>query len=137
MFTEKFNSYVVPGDSISTEVEGFKLVAKLEHDNYYGIDDDDMHNPDQTVTGVDQAGQEKILAARKAYQNGEWAYGGIVIESSYKGVPLVSHSASLWGIEYNYPEQSNEYLTEVANELLPEALEEAKSVLAEMRAKLL
>jgi len=37
------------------------------------------------------------------------------------------HAASLWGIEANYPDSDNAYLTEVANGLLPEALEAAKA----------
>ena len=44
-----------------------------------------------------------------------------------------STQASLWGVEANYPGSDNAYLTEVANELLPEALDVARAVLARLR----
>ncbi|WP_272991028.1 hypothetical protein [Hyphomonas adhaerens] len=45
-----------------------------------------------------------------------------------------STQASLWGVEANYPGSDNAYLTEVANDLLPEALDTARAVLARLRA---
>ena len=39
---------------------------------------------------------------------------------------LTDHAASLWGIEANYPDSDNAYLSQVANELLSEALDAAK-----------
>ena len=47
----------------------------------------------------------------------------------YRGLSGVLHiivdstQASLWGVEANYPDSDNAYLTEVAQELLPEALD--------------
>jgi len=43
-----------------------------------------------------------------------------------------STQASLWGIEANYPETDNSYLTEVANDLLPEAIAVARETLARL-----
>ena len=43
------------------------------------------------------------------------------------GLTLDKFAASLWGIEANYPDSDNAYLSEVANELLSEALAEAKT----------
>ena len=43
---------------------------------------------------------------------------------------LGDHLASLWGIEGNYPsgrDNPNTYFLDVANELLPEAIEAAKA----------
>ena len=45
-----------------------------------------------------------------------------------------STQASLWGVEANYPGSDNANLTEVADELLPEALDTARAVLARLRA---
>ena len=43
-----------------------------------------------------------------------------------------STQASLWGIEANYPETDNSYLTEVAENLLPDAITAAREVLARL-----
>ena len=37
---------------------------------------------------------------------------------------------SLWGVEANYPGSDNSYLTEVASELLPEALDIGRASMA-------
>ena len=51
MFTEKFDDYVCIDDTISTEVEGFMVLAGIDYDIDSHIDDDDCHNIDQDVTG--------------------------------------------------------------------------------------
>ena len=43
-----------------------------------------------------------------------------------------STQASLWGIEANYPGTDNSYLTEIANELLPEAIAAGRETLARL-----
>ena len=43
-----------------------------------------------------------------------------------------STQASLWSIEANYPGADNSCLTEVANELLPEAVAVARETLARL-----
>jgi hypothetical protein len=134
MFTEKFDSYVCVGDTISTEVEGFKVIARIEHDPDSHIDDADCHNVDQSVTGCDDIQQEKLLEARKAWFNGEWFYCGVVLSVSYKGYCLAYYAASLWAIEANYPGSDNSYLTDVANELLQEAVTEGREILETLRS---
>ena len=61
-----------------------------------------------------------------AWLNDEWFYCGIILSVSIGETILTDHAASLWGIEANYPESNNSYLTDVANELLPEAQDAAK-----------
>lgn len=70
--------------------------------------------------------------ALKAWCDDEWSYVGVVISVSRNGVLLDDHAASLWGIECNYPFSDNSHLTEVANELIPEALASAKAARARM-----
>jgi len=41
---------------------------------------------------------------------------------------------ALWGIEGNYPGADNSYLRCVANELLPEALDDARAKLEQLAA---
>lgn len=136
MFTKPFDKYVCMGDTIETSVNGFDIVATLINDDRHSIDDDDCHSTDQSVTGCDDTQFAKLLANRKAYHQGEWGYCGIVLSVSYRGVELSDHAASLWGIEYNYPDSDNAYLLGVANELLDEALDDARTRLTELRRKL-
>lgn len=134
MFKQKFNKYVCDGDTITTEAEGFEIIARIERDDDYHIDDDDSHNIDTNVTGCNPYQQKKLLAARKAWKNDEWFYCGVVLSVSKNGVMLDDHAASLWAIEANYPSgrNPNKYLTDVANELLPEAIEAGKAILTKL-----
>ena len=68
----------------------------------------------------------------EGWRKGDWFYCGIVLSVSLEGVQLASHAASLWGIEANYPDADNSYLTEVANELLPEAIAAGRETLARL-----
>lgn len=58
----------------------------------------------------------------------------------YRGLSGVLHiivdstQASIWGIEANDPRSENAYLTEVACELLPEALQAGHRALARLMA---
>lgn len=131
-FTSSFNKYACPHDTIIAHVEGFDIVATIVQDDSWSIDDDDTHNVDQTVTGCSDEQQKKLLANRKAWFNGEWFYCGIVLSVKKNGIELTNHARSLWGIECNYPGFDNSYLTEVANELLDDALDEGKKVLAKL-----
>jgi len=136
MFTEKFDIYVCIGVTITCEAEGFTFTARIEHDPDYHIDDDDCYNTDQEVTGCNEAQQAKLLEARQAWFDDEWFYCGMVISVSRNGVDLADHAASLWGIECNYPGSDTFYLQTVANELLEEAIEDAKGQRARIIEKL-
>jgi len=52
---------------------------------------------------------------------------GVILSVAIDGLTLDDHAASLWGIEANYPDSDNAYLSEAANELLSEAIAEAKA----------
>lgn len=136
-FEKGFDHYVCEGDRITCEADGFTVTARIERDYGYHIDDDDCHNPDQKVTGCNDKQFRQLLRARQEWFDDEWFYGGVVLEVSRNGVTLDNHAASLWGIECNYPytgdpKDPNAYLLEVANELLPEALERGRKVLAQL-----
>ncbi|OZB12558.1 MAG: hypothetical protein B7X53_17900 [Hyphomonas sp. 34-62-18] len=148
MFTERFASFVCPGDVITCEIEGFTVSARI-------IPDDCPDPPDQRQDGFwpslykdapgfigpgnnfrarfakAQAEAEAIMAG---WRKGEWFYCGIVLSVSLDGVELAPHAASLFGLEANYPETDNSYLTEVAGNLIPEALAAAREVLARLTA---
>lgn len=122
-FKEKFGKHVCAGDSIDVTVGGTTYTATIQQDTDYGIDHDDCHSTDQSVTGCTDRQHNKLLKHRQAWFNGEWFYCGIVI-SANRGVLEADHVISLWGIECNYPTGGNKYLNTVANELLNEAIQE-------------
>lgn len=74
--------------------------------------------------------------ALKAWCDDEWYYVGVVISATYDGYEISDNAAALWGVECDYPDSDNSYLTEIANDLLEEALEEAKKERARLIAKL-
>lgn len=135
-FRERFDRYVCEGDSIACEVEGFRVTARI-------VRDDCLDAPDQRQDGfwpslyINDPGfigpgnnfrerfakaQAEAEAVMEAWRKDEWFYCGIVLAIECEGVELDDHAASLWGIEANYPGSDNAYLSEVADELLPEAV---------------
>jgi hypothetical protein len=60
----------------------------------------------------------------------EWYYGVVVVTVSADGVTLATEA--LGGVEVNYPGTDNSYLTEVAAELLAEALPVARTRASEL-----
>lgn len=118
MFTQKFDKYVCDGDSITCELGNLTIRAKVDRDYTYQIDDDDCHNPDQTVTGCDDEQQAKLMEARKAYFRNKWWYGIVILSAEIDGVEFLDFVDSLGGIEVNYPGSDNSYLWQVANEML-------------------
>ena len=95
-FTESFGDgggYVCAGDTITLEVEGFTLTARIECDHDSNIDDDDSHNIDQEVTGCDDDQQATLIAAREAWDNDEWFYCGVVVAVSKAGIELDTHAS--------------------------------------------
>ena len=71
---------------------------------------------------------EQDYEALRAWCADEWLYVGVVVTVSREDVELAS--SSCWGIDCNYPGSDNSYLTEIANEELPQALNEAKAKIA-------
>lgn len=121
-FTKSFDQIVCEGDKISCKVGDIVFSARIAHDYFHIIDDDDMHNTDQNVTGCNGETQEEILAVRQAFSRGEWFYCGIVISALHPETGTFwDHLDSVWGIEANHPNGDNSFLTEAANEMLEDA----------------
>lgn len=176
MFTKKFGRYACEGDTITCEVDGFDVTARIVHDQISGepwkesdghgpvsdwvrrgkrpgervvSEDRDLYRyydyeeaikiakrdgwdaPPYGGTTSEKAARavERDYQAMKAWCDNEWFWCGIVLSVSRAEIELDNHAASLWGIECNYPDSDNEYLTDVANELLPEAIEAGKAAL--------
>jgi hypothetical protein len=79
--------------------------------------------------------QAKAEAVMEGWRKGDWFYCGIVLSVSLEDVDLARTGAALFGIEANYPGSDNSYLTDVANELLPEAVAAARETLARLAAQ--
>lgn len=68
----------------------------------------------------------------KAWCDDEWYWVGVVIDVRKNGVPIADCAASLWGIGSD----GEDYLTEVANDLIEEALQVATAKCKAMIDKL-
>lgn len=81
--------------------------------------------------GVGTAGERAVRAAESDFQhlrgwcNDTWHWVGVVLSVSKAGIELDGYAASLWGIDAG--EDGGEYLTDVANELLDEAVKVGKA----------
>lgn len=143
MFNEPFGRYICDGDTFETELaEGFTAVATIEHDDSGDKPDERCDgfwpSKDETAAGyvlpenfdAEQAKAEKVM---KAWLNDEWHFVGVCVTIWKADVMLTQkYQHALWGIECNYPDSDNEYLRNVANELLPAALEDAKAKIAQL-----
>ena len=140
-FTQKFDNFVCIGDTIACTVDGYTVTARISQDETQDAPDErqdgfwpSLYKDDAGFIGAGngwrdrfdtaQARAEKVMAA---WKNDEWYYCGVILSVAVDGLTLDRFAASLWGIEANYPDSDNAYLTEVANELLPEAIAEAKA----------
>jgi hypothetical protein len=116
----QFDAYVCAGDTITWKAEGFDLTARLEHDTDTKPTDFGCYAPEDV----------------QRWRNDEWFYVGVVLSVSRNGVELSDHAASLWGIDCNFSDTSNAYLSEVAQELQAEALTTARAEAARIRQAL-
>lgn len=137
MFTEKFDDYVCINDSIETEEGPFRITARVVPDHNSSPRDYDA--PECCFDTSDPEHGEANQAIIDAWDDGEWCYVGIVLDVDTidgQSWGLVG-AASLWGIECNYPGEDNSYLTEVANELLQEAIDTANDSFEIMKESIL
>jgi hypothetical protein len=134
MFTQQFNDFVCAGDFIECEIEGLTMRATLEHDPAATPRDYDF--PGACFDTLDSEYGEENQEVIDSWLNDGWHYFGLVISVEKNGIPVAAHVASLWGIEGNFPMGYNSYFLEVANELLPEAKDQAMDILKDIREKL-
>lgn len=116
----QFAKYACVGDSITWQLEGFDIVAHLEYDTDIKPTDSDCYAPEDV----------------QRWRDDKWFYVGVVLSVSRNGVELSDHAASLWGIDCNFSDTSNAYLSEVVQEMEDEAVECAKKRVLEILEKL-
>lgn len=144
----KFDKFALEGESVTVDCEGFTLRATIHRD-------DSSDSPDERCEGfwpsldpkdpgyIGPKSRRTLARHRaradevmRAWRADEWFYCGIAVTVWRAGVQLTGdYQAALWGIECNYPESDNAYLSEVASELAQEALELAQAKLAELVAQ--
>lgn len=144
MFTKPFSSYVCEGDKITCEVDGFELTATVYRDDCADKPDERQDgfwpSRDKNAAGYVKPrnfkrAMEKAERVMNAWKNDEWFYCGVAVTVKRADVLLTGrYGSALWGVECNYPDSDNDYLRSVANDLVSEALEEAKAKLAELCA---
>lgn len=183
MFTKGFGRYAGDGDSITCQVDGFTVTARIyaDDDGSAPWERGDGHGPVSAWVRRDKAPGERLLnedhglkrfydfaaavalalkdgwgveggrlkgetkrayAVRaaehdfevlKAWCNDDWRYVGVAVTVSRDDVDLTGeYEHALWGVECNYPGSDNSYLTDVANEQLPEAFAAARAKLASL-----
>jgi hypothetical protein len=77
---------------------------------------------------------ERDFEVLKAWCRNEWWYVGVAVTVSKNGVQLTGkYDHAVWGTECNYPgENASQHLQQLANEILPEALDAARATLASL-----
>lgn len=119
----EFGEFVGFDESVSETRGGVTYTVTVVHDDQAHIDDDDIHREDRTHPSWEDAtdeAYERAMEARAAWFRNEWHYVGLVVSAQRDGW-VRDHLASTWGLEANYPGTKNEYLNEVAGELIDEA----------------
>jgi hypothetical protein len=148
-FTQRFQTFVCEGDSLTCEAAGFEITARIVRDDCTDAPDErqdgfwpSLYKDAPGFIGPGNNFRERFAQAQataeavmEAWRKDEWFYCGIVLSVAFEGVTLDAHAASLWGIEANYPDSDNAYLTDVANELLPEALDIGRAVVTKLASR--
>lgn len=148
-FTQHFDTNIFDGESISLKVGRYTVTASINHDNNYDKPDhnDEGFWPNRsnyTTKNINKyyrdLGHAKYVYDEWTRDN--WWFGGVLMtvtteDQDGEEIELVDgYECALWGIEVNYPvfdgrRRPNAYLREVANELLPQALEQADAAVAQ------
>ncbi len=139
MFLFKPPAYIVPNTHLETiHVNGFTITSRVEFDdttNPKDVKRDEGFWPRRSDFMCDKSYFDALNKCRqiiKDWEEDRWFYGGVVLSVARSGVFLDKYAAALWGIEINYPDSDNDYLLEVANELLPEALAQAHKTMKQL-----
>lgn len=145
MFTQSFGRFVCEDDSITCEVDGFTCRATLYRDDCADAPDErqDGFWPSLDPNNAGYIGSRskrtlerhmaKAKAVMDAWLRDEWHYFGVAVTVERHGVLLTGrYDHALWGIEGNYPGSDNDYLRDVANQLLDDALDTARAKISQL-----
>lgn len=120
MFNQGFGKFACEGDMIQCEHDGFTVIATIHSDQ-------DCETPEQRG--------ETEPAVIDAWLKNRWFYCAVALTVYRNGVQLTGkYDHALWGVECNYPGDNNEYLRVVANEMLDDAIANAKNKIKQLSA---
>ena len=108
-FTERFGSFVCPGDTITCEAGGFTIMAAIVLDDCPDAPDQrqdgfwpSLYINDPGFIGPGNGFRERFAKAQaeaetvmEGWRKGDWFYCGIVLSVALEGVTLDTHAASL------------------------------------------
>ena len=143
MFKQGFAKYACNGDTISCEIDGFDCYARIYRDDCSDTPDQrqdgfwpSLDPDDDGFIGEGKTQAQLTAAKRRAshvmneWKNDNWWYVVIAVTVEKNGILLTDEFGNaLWGIECNYPGSDNSYLLQIANELIDEAMNEAREAL--------
>lgn len=112
-----FRTDAMVGDSVSVDYGPLTIRATIVSDNETSPAEFDCYSESEL----------------KAFNRGDWCYVGVMLSIHLDGITLDKCAASLWGIDSHG--DSGPYLTEIANDLLVDALVVADNLIATMRNK--
>lgn len=146
-FKKHFGAYVCEGDSVTCTVGHFTATATIYRDDSSDAPDERQDgfwpSLDPKDAGYIGPRSKRTLARHRgkaqsimdAWKRDDWFYCGVAMTIEACGTQLTAkYDNALWGVECNYPGSRNTYLRDVANELLPEAIDEARAKLEGLRA---
>lgn len=120
--------WILSEDHGSHRFYDFAAAVKIARRDGWGAPGDEGMKP------VEKAAHAALadFKALKAWCNDDWRYVGIAVTVSRNGVTLTGqYDHAVWGIEANSG-SDNSHLGEVAADLMPDALAEARAKLAEL-----
>lgn len=115
-----FDTFTCVGDTRSVDVGPFTIQARIEADT-------------DTRPSYSEFYDAEHIAA---WERDEWCFVGVVLRVYVDGIELLDHAASLWGVECNFPGCDNAYLTDIANDILADAVVEAEKARKRLLAKI-
>jgi len=125
---DKFTKWSHPWSAdgtIKARYKSWEATAKLVHDCDSTIDNYDCYSIEQAIADkLPKKEIAKLTELRESYLRQEWCFVGVVVKVYKCGIELGEFS--LWGLECGQPGSDNDYLNEVANDCLIEAIDEAE-----------
>lgn len=115
-----FKQYVYVGDTVKVEHNGLTFVVNLY------LDDD--------CTPLDyECYSDEVI---QAWRDGDWFFGGLVVDVYIGDFLICNNAAALWGIDCNSVTSDNNHLNREMNNLIDEASESIKPIVADLITKL-
>lgn len=111
-FSRGFDRFAWYGDKIEVDIAGVTYRATLEPDTDSRVEDTDNYSPEHV----------------EAWKRDEWFFVGVVL-TAWVDFTELARGPGLWACEMNFPGSDNSNLTEAANDMLADMIEQARAAL--------